>query len=254
MRPLVDSRAQAGACLTPPEDAALRRAGILPTRRQARHVLPHGRGAFAPLCRAGRGGGGKGVSRPKKMLPVVGQASPRSEAPQEAPTDDPDACCGPGEDCCEAGAGLVAATPKTREANPEAPAVGALDGLEKTVVRVEGMDCASCAATVEKRVTQLPGMHRAVVNFAAGRLDAEHDPGLALAEIEKAVRDAGYGVESVQEVETPPFWLTPRAVSVFASALLFVLGLALSLTVASEVASVAAYLSAIAEIGRASCR
>ena len=179
------------------------------------------------------------MSRPKKMLPVVGQASPRSEAPQKAPTDEPDPCC-------EAGAGLVAATPKTREANPETPAGGALDGLEKTVVRVEGMDCASCAATVEKRVTQLPGMHRAVVNFAAGRLDAEHDPGLALAEIEKAVRDAGYGVESVQEVETPPFWRTPRAVSVFASALLFVLGLALSLAVAPEVASVAAYLSAIA--------
>src|SRR5829696_6592142 len=239
MRPLVDSRAQAGACLTPPEDAALRRAGILPTRRQTCHVLPHGRGAFAPLCRAGRGGGGKGVSRPKKMLPMVGQASPRSEAPQDAPTDEPDPCC-------EAGAGLVAATLKRREANPETPAVGALDGLEKTVVRVEGMDCASCAATVEKRVTQLPAIYRARVNFAAGRLDAEHDPGLALAEIEKAVRDAGYGVESVQEVETPPFWRTPRAVSVFASALLFVLGLALSLAVAPEVASVAAYLSAIA--------
>jgi hypothetical protein len=51
-----------------------------------------------------------------------------------------------------------------------------------------------------------------VVNFAAGRLDAEHDPGLALEEIEKAVRDAGYGVERAQEVERPPFWRTPRAI------------------------------------------
>src|SRR3712207_9164557 len=94
---------------------------------------------------------------------------------------------------------------------------------------------------------------RAVVNFAAGRLDAEHDPGLALEEIEKAVRDAGYGVERAQEIERPPFWRTPRAISVFASALLFVLGLVLGFAGAPEAASVAAYLAAI-EIGRASCR
>ena len=185
------------------------------------------------------------MSRPKKMLPVVGQASPGPVAPQEAPTDEPDACCGPGEDCCEDEAGLVAATPKTREANPETPSGIPLERLERTVVRVAGMDCASCAVTVERRVGQLPGVRRAVVNFAAGRLDAEHEPGLALEEIEKAVRDAGYGVESTQEVERPPFWRTPRAISVFASALLFVVGLALGLAGAPQVASVAAYLAAI---------
>jgi len=179
------------------------------------------------------------------MLPVVGQASPGPVAPQEAPTDEPDACCGPGEDCCEDEAGLVAATPKTREANPETPSGIPLERLERTVVRVAGMDCASCAVTVERRVGQLPGVRRAVVNFAAGRLDAEHEPGLALEEIEKAVRDAGYGVESTQEVERPPFWRTPRAISVFASALLFVVGLALGVAGAPEVASVAAYLAAI---------
>jgi len=180
------------------------------------------------------------------MLPVVGQAPPGSAASQEAPTEEPDACCGPGEDCCEGEASLAAATPKTREANPETPEGVPLDGLERTVVRVEGMDCASCAATVERRVGQLPGMHRAVVNFAAGRLDAQHDPDLSLEQIEKAVRDAGYGVESAQEAERSPFWRTPRAVSVFASALLFVTGLGLGLAGAPEVARVAAYLAAIA--------
>ena len=183
------------------------------------------------------------MSRPKKMLPVVGQAFPGSEAPSE----ETDTCCGPGEECCDDGVSLKVATPKPREANPEVPGgdVG-LNGLERTVVRVAGMDCASCAATVEKRVNQLPGVHRAVVNFAAGRLDAAHDPGLALEEIEKAVRDAGYAVESAQEVGRLPFWRTPRALSVFASALLFVLGLALGLAGAPEVASVGAYLAAIA--------
>ena len=137
---------------------------------------------------------------------------------------------------------LAPATPTTRR-DPEnlVPA----DGTERTVIRVEGMDCASCAATVEKRVSQLPGVRRAVVNFAAGRLEAEHDPDLALEELEKAVRDAGYGVANTQEVERTAFWRTPRALSVFASALLFALGFGLGFASAPEVARVGAYLAAI---------
>jgi Zn2+/Cd2+-exporting ATPase len=149
----------------------------------------------------------------KKMLPVLGQE------PLQAP-----------------------ATPTTRR---DSENFGPEDGIERTVIRVEGMDCASCAATVEKRVGQLPGVRRAVVNFAAGRLDAEHDPALSVEALERAVKDAGYGVGSTQEAERTPFWRTPRAVSVFASALLFALGLALGLTGAPEVACVGAYLAAI---------
>jgi Cd2+/Zn2+-exporting ATPase len=162
------------------------------------------------------------VNRPKKTLPVLGQA------PQE-PEGSPDYPAGCTEDCCQNPE--VAQTPvvavRTREGNPER---GAAPGrLEKTVVRVEGMDCASCAATVEKRVGRLLGVRSATVNFAAGRLDAEHDPGLAREEIEDAVRSAGYGVAGVEEAERPRFWRTPRVLSVFASAVLFALGLALTL-------------------------
>jgi Zn2+/Cd2+-exporting ATPase len=79
-------------------------------------------------------------SRPKKMLPVMGQA-PITDEPPVPPTD----------------GGAFA------------------NGAERTVLRVEGMDCASCALTVEKTVSRVPGVRRAAVNFAAGRLDAEHD-------------------------------------------------------------------------------
>jgi len=82
---------------------------------------------------------------------------------------------------------------------------GSPAGFERTVVSVEGMDCANCAATVEKQVLRLPGVHRATVNFAAGRLDAEHDPELALEKIERAVRDAGYGVAKAGGDERPSF-------------------------------------------------
>ena len=156
------------------------------------------------------------MSRPKKMLPFIGQAP---VAPYDATAGE---------------------APARRE-----PVIQVVDRSERTVVRVEGMDCASCAATVERRVAALPGMHRAVVNFAAARLDAEHDPDLALEEIEKAVRDAGYGVGRTEELERTPFWRTPRALSVLASALLFALGLALGLAGAPEVIRVGAYAFAI---------
>ncbi len=155
------------------------------------------------------------MSRPKKMLPVVGQ--------------DP-----------------TPATPSTRVHTDNPSSV---DGTERTVVRVEGMDCASCATTVEKRVAQLPGVHRAVVNFAKGRLDAEHGPGLTVEAIEQAVEEAveeaGFGVERTEEVDRPPFWRTPRALLTLASALLFALGLVSGLSGAPDVVRIGAYALAI---------
>jgi Zn2+/Cd2+-exporting ATPase len=180
----------------------------------------------------------------KKMLPVFGQAPPEPEMTHEEPGACSDDCCS--ENTADAGT-VTPLTPRTREANPQAPEGRTPEGgLARTVVRVEGMDCASCAATVEKRVGRLPGMHRAVVNFAAGRLDAEHERDLDLQEIEKAVRDAGYGVGSAKEVERTPFWRTPRAISVLVSALLFALGLGLGVAGGPAVARVGAYLAAIA--------
>ena len=120
-----------------------------------------------------------------------------------------------------------------------------VDGAIRTVVRVEGMDCASCASTVEKRVIQLPGVHQATVNFAAGRLDTVHDPDLATGEIEEAVRNAGYGVSETGKIENIPFWRTPRSLSVLASALLFLSGLGMGLAGAPDVARVGIYLTAI---------
>jgi len=176
------------------------------------------------------------------MLPVLGQAPEEPEGPKPgAAAGEMDDGCTDG--CCsdDATGVAVSATPATREANPEVPG----GGLERTVVRVEGMDCASCAATVEKRVATLPGVTRATVNFAAGRLDAEHGPGVSSEDLEGAVRAAGYGVAKTEGAERAPFWRTPRALLTMASALLFMLGLALSVAGTPEAAPVAAYLAAI---------
>ncbi|HEX5700772.1 MAG TPA: cation transporter, partial [Rubrobacter sp.] len=151
------------------------------------------------------------MSRPKKMLPVLGQESAR------------DAADGCNDDCCSSPeiVETSAASSRTREENPRAAEGHTAPGVrERTVVRVEGMDCASCAATVEKRVSALPGVARATVNFAAGRLDAEHDPGLSREVLEEAVRSAGYGVAKTEAAEKTPFWRTPRVLLTAASALL----------------------------------
>ena len=146
------------------------------------------------------------MSRPKKILPVLGQAPVAEAAPA-----------------------------------PEGP----VGEVGRTVVRVEGMDCASCAATVEKTVVMLPGVRRAAVNFAAGRLDAEHDPGLPVEEIEKAVEGAGYRVVRAEGAKGVPFWRTRRAALTGGSALLFLVGLALTVAGASGVLVTGVYAAAI---------
>ena len=150
------------------------------------------------------------MSRPKKMLPVIGQEQ------------DPPA-------------------PQLEKAGPS----GTPDDLERTVVRVEGMDCASCAVMVEKRVGQLPGVRRATVNFAAGRLDAEHDASVEVERIEQAVKEAGYGVGKKGEAERAPFWRTSRILLTAASALLFAVGAVLQLAGAPGFTRVAFYSAAI---------
>ncbi len=58
---------------------------------------------------------------------------------------------------------------------------------------VEGMTCGACAVTVQKRLSQAPGVSDAAVNFATGKATVTVDDGrTSLAELVKAVRDAGY--------------------------------------------------------------
>jgi len=170
-----------------------------------------------------------------EQLPVVQPGGVAGGNVADAREEARNAGCDDG--CCEPRVGDAVA------------AVGApapwVKGGERTVVRVEGMDCASCAVTVERRVGALPGVHRAVVNFAVGRLDAEHDPSVTVERIERAVRDAGYGVGKTGKGGQAPFWRTPRAILTAASALLFVAGGALQLAGAPELVRVLLYSAAI---------
>jgi len=98
---------------------------------------------------------------------------------------------------------------------------------EATRFRVEGMDCAACAARIETAVRRVPGVTDARASFTAGTLNVGHDGSAQRAAIEQAVRHAGYGIagpaqrpaagegdhdDGHLEPGTAPWWRTKKAV------------------------------------------
>ncbi|MGB7423213.1 MAG: heavy metal-associated domain-containing protein [Comamonas sp.] len=64
----------------------------------------------------------------------------------------------------------------------------------KTILRSDELNCPSCISKIEKALSALPGVHAAKVNFNSGRIDIEHDPEQASAELlQETVRKVGYG-------------------------------------------------------------
>jgi Cu+-exporting ATPase len=65
----------------------------------------------------------------------------------------------------------------------------------KTSLPITGMTCASCAATIEKALSEKTGVDRANVNLASEKASVEHDPNkVNIRTLIKTVSDAGYRV------------------------------------------------------------
>ncbi|WP_003539879.1 heavy metal translocating P-type ATPase [Desulfotomaculum nigrificans] len=78
-----------------------------------------------------------------------------------------------------------------------------LDGQSKaTVFRVSGMDCADCAAKLEKKLLALPGVAEAKINFGAGKLTVKHSA--SVESILKAIEAAGYQGQLANEERKQP--------------------------------------------------
>jgi Cu+-exporting ATPase len=66
---------------------------------------------------------------------------------------------------------------------------------KQTTLDITGMTCSTCAITVEKALSEVPGVARANVNFAAERATVEYDPSVTSEEaLITTVADTGYGV------------------------------------------------------------
>jgi len=62
----------------------------------------------------------------------------------------------------------------------------------KSIFPVAGMTCASCVARVEEALSSVPGVLSASVNLASEKATVEYLEGTGLADMRRAVKDAGY--------------------------------------------------------------
>jgi len=67
--------------------------------------------------------------------------------------------------------------------------------MEKTLLKVGGMSCGHCKASVEKALKALPGVVEALVNLEAQEVAVEFDSTkVSVEEMKKAITEDGYEI------------------------------------------------------------
>jgi len=76
------------------------------------------------------------------------------------------------------------------------------------IIRLEGLDCADCAAKLEKRIQAMPGVSSARVNYGAAKMQVVHE--IAISEVLGTIEKMGYKGRVEGEVSNEesrlPFW------------------------------------------------
>lgn len=63
------------------------------------------------------------------------------------------------------------------------------------VLKIDGMDCGACAVLIEKKLSQIPGVHHAEVSFEKKQAALNYEPrAVDPSQFVKAITDAGYKV------------------------------------------------------------
>ncbi|HEU4754136.1 MAG TPA: HAD-IC family P-type ATPase, partial [Armatimonadota bacterium] len=87
-----------------------------------------------------------------------------------------------------------------RPAGPSAHAGATPDGMERVSLPITGMNCAACAARIEKTLRGTEGVREAGVNFASHRATVEYDPAVTdTRALVAVVQEAGYGTAGTAE-------------------------------------------------------
>jgi Cu+-exporting ATPase len=71
--------------------------------------------------------------------------------------------------------------------------------VQKSIFPVRGMTCASCVARVEQALKSVPGVVSASVNLASEKATVEYLEGTQVADLRRAVKDAGYELGGAAE-------------------------------------------------------
>lgn len=74
--------------------------------------------------------------------------------------------------------------------------------IKKVIIPIRGMTCASCISFIEKAVSALKGVSKVAVNLATEKAAIDYDPSvIRLSEIKKAIIDAGYEPQDIEQTE-----------------------------------------------------
>jgi Cu+-exporting ATPase len=72
---------------------------------------------------------------------------------------------------------------------------------EKAYIPITGMTCTTCAATIKKGLSGMPGVKQAEVNFASEKASVEYDPSrVNLAKIKNTISQLGYGTAAKKSI------------------------------------------------------
>ena len=111
------------------------------------------------------------------------------------------------------------------------------------ICRVDGMDCADCAQTIERAVRRLDGVTHVAVSFPAQTMRVEFEPSsVGIERIDRLVGRLGYRVEGAAQPARRLAWPDRERTTILASALLV---LALVVDLATGVTAVPLYAAAI---------
>ncbi|MCE5284712.1 MAG: cadmium-translocating P-type ATPase [Pelosinus sp.] len=95
-------------------------------------------------------------------------------------------------------------------------------GARRVTFRVSGLDCADCAAKLEKKILGTTGVKTAKLNFGAGKLEVEHC--ISDEEIIKVIVQAGYEAAIIGKASSAAqeksWWQRPRILTTALSGLL----------------------------------
>jgi len=72
---------------------------------------------------------------------------------------------------------------------------------ERASIHITGMTCTTCANTIEKALSETPGVEQASVSFASEKASIEYDPTkVNLAKIKNTISQIGYGVATKKSI------------------------------------------------------
>lgn len=113
---------------------------------------------------------------------------------------------------------------------------------ETSSLKIYGLDCADCAAKLERKVAVLPGVEEVSLNFGVSTLTIRH--ACPVGDIIRAVKESGYGIEPEDGSRTA-FYGDKKTRLTALSGVFLVTGFFLALLGSPASLSVAAYLLAM---------